>query len=282
MFGNRTLDRLDKMLDEALTGEFQESSYDESKLSRLESKWKQFLSTSCLVQENLEREKASVKSLVSDISHQTKTPMTNIKMYAQLLEENLENGAAETNQKLVQEIVRQTERLDFLIQSLTKLSRLETNTVEVKPVPQSILPLVQEAVTSIQPKAERKQVEIVLASELTQRACFDLKWTKEALENILDNAVKYSPVGSVVTISVTEYELYTAICVKDRGLGISEEEIPKIFARFYRSEQVQQEDGVGIGLYLVREIVSKQDGYVKVTSKPGEGSEFHIFLRKAL
>lgn len=280
MFGSRTLDRLDRMLDDAINGEFTEASYDESKLSRLESKWKQYLSTSCLVKENLEKEKAGVKSLVSDISHQTKTPMTNIKMYAQLLEENLEKGSLESNQKLIQEIIRQTERLDFLIQSLTKLSRLETNVMEVKPVQQSILPLIEDVVRGMQSKAEQKGICIFYEKSDERRAFFDLKWTKEALVNILDNAVKYSPAGSDVTIGSAEYELYTDIWVKDQGIGIAEEEIPKIFGRFYRSEEVQQEDGVGIGLFLVREIVSKQDGYIKVESKPGEGATFHMFLRR--
>jgi len=280
MFGNKIVDRLDKMLDEAMNGEFKESAYDETKLSRLESKWKQFLGNSFVLKENLERERDSVKSLVSDISHQTKTPMTNIKMYSQLLEENLESGNLEQNKQLIQEILRQTDRLEFLIQALTKLSRLESNVVEVKPVKQSIRVLVEAVVNSMTEKAKRKQIEIQVMSELSCEACYDLKWTKEALENLLDNAVKYSPVGSAITISVTAYELYTAICVKDQGIGISEEDIPKIFGRFYRSEQVQQEEGVGIGLYLAREIVSKQDGYLKVKSKPGEGSEFQMFLRK--
>lgn len=280
MFGNKTLDRLDKMLEEAVSGEFKESSYDETKLSRLESKWKQFLGNSFVLKENLEKERDSVKSLVSDISHQTKTPMTNIKMYSQLLEENLESGNTEQNQLLIQEIIRQTDRLEFLIQALTKLSRLESNVVEVKPVKQSVRILIEAVVNSMSEKARRKQIEIQVLSELTGEACFDLKWTKEALENLLDNAVKYSSEGSQITITVTEYELYTAIGVKDQGIGIPEEEIPKIFGRFYRSEQVQQEEGVGIGLYLAREIVSKQDGYLKVKSKPGEGSEFQMFLRK--
>ncbi len=280
MFGNKTLDRLDKMLEEAMSGEFKEASYDETKLSRLESKWKQFLGNSFVLKENLEKERDSVKSLVSDISHQTKTPMTNIKMYSQLLEENLESGNTEQNQLLIQEIIRQTERLEFLIQALTKLSRLESNVVEVKPVKQSVRILIEAVVNSMTEKARRKQIEIQVLSELTGEACFDLKWTKEALENLLDNAVKYSSEGSQITITVTEYELYTAIGVKDQGIGIPEEEIPKIFGRFYRSEQVQQEEGVGIGLYLAREIVSKQDGYLKVKSKSGEGSEFQMFLRK--
>ncbi len=280
MFGNRTLDRLDKMLEEAMNGEFHESAYDETKLSRLESKWKQFLNSSYMVQENLERERDNVKSLVSDISHQTKTPMTNIKMYTQLLEENLESGNSQKNQKLVQEIIRQTDRLEFLIQSLTKMSRLESNIVEVKPEKQSISLLIQDVVASMEEKAKQKQIEIEALWDFQLEACFDLKWTKEALGNILDNALKYSPEGSVVTIHAKEYELYTAICVRDEGIGIEESEIPKIFGRFYRSECVQQEDGVGIGLYLAREIISKQDGYIKVSSKPGDGSEFLIYLKK--
>ena len=280
MFGSKTIEKLDQMLDEAMTGQFKESSYDESKLSRLESKWKQYLSASCLLKENLEKEKESIKSLISDISHQTKTPMTNIKMYAQLLEENMENGTVEFKRKLIQEIVRQTERLEFLIQSLTKLSRLETNVVEVKPVIQHISPLIEDVIRGIQSKAEKKKIRISGENVSTQKAFYDLKWTKEALGNILDNAVKYSPSGSTVTIGITEYELYTDICVKDCGIGIGEEEIPKIFGRFYRCEEVQQEEGVGIGLFLAREIVRKQDGYIKVKSQKGEGTEFHVFLRK--
>lgn len=95
---------------------------------------------------------------------------------------------------------------------------------------------------------------------------------------MLDNAVKYSPKGSSVDIFVTEYEMYTGITVRDKGMGIREEEIPKIFGRFYRSRQVQQEDGVGIGLYLAREILRKENGYIKVQSKEGHGAEFTLFL----
>ncbi len=279
MFGNKTLERLEQMLEDALDGTFQESCYDESKLSRLESKWKQYLTTSCLVKDNLEKEKANVKGLVSDISHQTKTPMTNIKMYAQLLEEGLKKGDDSQNQMLIEEIINQTNRLEFLIQSLTKLSRLETNVVEVKPIYQGLAPLVQQAVSAIMERAQKKQIEIKIASKLTQKAWYDLKWTTEALVNILDNAVKYSPFKSVITIRICVYEMYAAICVEDEGIGIQEAEIPKIFGRFYRSECVQQEDGVGIGLHLAREIVSRQDGYIRVKSKEGEGSSFQIFLK---
>jgi signal transduction histidine kinase len=154
--------------------------------------------------------------------------------------------------------------------------------VEVNPVQQDIQPLIEEVICGVQSKTKQKEICISYEINGEQMACFDLKWTKEALGNILDNAVKYSPSGSIVTIGSAEYELYTDIWVKDQGIGIAEEEIPKIFGRFYRSEDVQQEDGVGIGLFLAREIIGRQDGYIKVESKPGRGTTFHMFLRRNL
>lgn len=282
MFENRTIWRLEMMLDAALSGDFQENDYDETKLSRLESKWKRFLAASMLSRENLNREKENVKSLVSDISHQTKTPMTNIRLYASLLGELIEAETGMQRQEeaavMIGELARQTEKLDFLIQALTKMSRLESNIVEVRPEQQPITPLLRDVVVEAAIKADGKNITIrnVYAGEAF--ACFDYKWTKEALGNVLDNAVKYSPPGSTVTLSVLEYEMYLAVSVCDEGRGIREEEIPKIFGRFYRAEEVSQEEGVGIGLYLTREILRKENGYVKVKSQLEKGSEFLLYL----
>lgn len=282
MFENRTIRRLEMMLDAALSGDFQENDYDETKLSRLESKWKRFLAASMLSRENLNREKENVKSLVSDISHQTKTPMTNIRLYASLLGELIAAEIGMQRQEeaavMIGELARQTEKLEFLIQALTKMSRLESNIVEVRPEQQPITPMLQDVVAEAAMKADGKNITIrnVYAGEAF--ACFDYKWTKEALGNVLDNAVKYSPPGSTVTLSVLEYEMYLAVSVRDEGRGIREEEIPKIFGRFYRSEEVNQEEGVGIGLYLTREILKKENGYVKVKSQSGKGSEFLLYL----
>lgn len=282
MFENRTIRRFEKMLDAALTGDFQESDYDETRLSRLETKWKRFLAASVLSRENLCREKENVKSLVTDISHQTKTPMTNIRLYASLLEELIGEEQGMNRQKeallMVGELIRQTEKLEFLIQSLTKMSRLESNIVEVCPARQEVTPLLLEVLQESTMKAEKKSIRLCQCYTGSAEACFDYKWTKEALGNVLDNAIKYSPPGSTVMLSVIQYEIYLAISIRDEGIGIREEEIPKIFGRFYRSEEVNQEEGVGIGLYLTREILKKENGYVKVKSKQGKGSEFLLYL----
>ncbi|MGN1377781.1 MAG: sensor histidine kinase [Dorea sp.] len=286
MFGQKTLDRLNDMLDEAIAGTFREDDYDESKLSKVESKWKHFLGASVLAKDNLEKEKERVKELVSDISHQTKTPMANIKLYASLLEESLETEEEslnkEQNLKMLQEINRQTEKLEFLIQALTKMSRLESGIVAVQPECQKLEPLIKSVVSDIIPVAQKKGIEVVCLHDGEEQACYDLKWTKEALGNVLDNAVKYSDAGSRVILSVTAYELYTGISVKDYGNGIKEEDLTKIFGRFYRAQENRQEEGVGIGLYLAREILKKENGYIRVKSRPKEGAEFILYLPRAV
>ena len=294
MFTNKVIERLDQMLDDALNGTFSESSYDETKLSRLESKWKEFLETSVLSNQNLEAERHRLEQFISDISHQTKTPMTNIKMYTELLCEevnNLQNNKDEesTNasvnkiKKYAEEIRRQNERLEFLIDSLTKLSRLESGTLEVVANPSSINELVKSGVSAVKPKADTKKISFITtdADDAPMNASFDMKWTLEALINVLDNAVKYSPEGGTVEVKLSETEMYAAIHVIDEGQGISEEDATKVFGRFFRGSDVQQDDGVGIGLYLTREILSKEDGYIKVISNENrKGGEFILYLRK--
>ena len=272
----RNWKRLNQMLDEGIRGEFEESKYDESELSKVESKWKRFLQDSAMAKQNLETEKANIKGLISDISHQTKTPMANIKLYSELLSEQLEEDGMEA--ELLGQIQAQAQKLEFLIQALTKLSRLETNILEVVPVKSQVKPLLESAVEEIRKKAEKKEIQIKIEMDFEAEAVFDRKWTEEALYNLLDNAVKYSPAGSEVLISTKLYEMWCVIAVSDRGRGISEEEIPKIFGRFYRAKEVQQEEGVGIGLYLVREILQKEGGFIKVNSEVGKGSTFLCYL----
>ena len=282
---NKVIERLDQMLDDALNGTFSESNYDETKLSRLESKWKEFLGTSVLSNQNLEAERHRLEQFISDISHQTKTPMTNIKMYTELLCEEIKtNASLRKIERYAEEIRKQNERLEFLIDSLTKLSRLESGTLEVVANQSEINELVKSGIAAVKPKADMKQITFITDDEEGESpkiASFDMKWTLEALINVLDNAVKYSPEGGRVEVKLSETEMYAAIHVIDEGQGITEEDATKIFGRFYRSSEVQQDDGVGIGLYLTREILSKEDGYIKVISNERrKGGEFILYLRK--
>jgi signal transduction histidine kinase len=276
IFGTRkTLNRLNEMIDDAIAGNFTESNYDESQLSRLESKWMHYLSASKMSMEQTNQERENIKSMVSDISHQTKTPLANILLYTELLKEQVEN---KDNMELVEQISTQTEKLDFLIQSLVKMSRLESNIIELKPQKQPVKQLLEQALSEILPKARYKQIDSTVENADAVQACYDLKWTSEALYNILDNAVKYSEVQTSIKIHVKMYELVTCIAVEDQGIGIAADEKTQIFQRFYRSPSIQQKEGIGIGLYLAREIMQKQKGYIKVTSTPAKGSIFSLYL----
>lgn len=273
----KTLRRLDEMLEQAINGEFEEERYDETELSRLEAKWKRYLTASKMSMEQLNKNREGMQALVSDISHQTRTPLSNILLYSQLLCEQTESPE---EKHLAEQIVRQVEKLEFLIQALVKMSRLESNVLVLKPQRQPIEPLLLEAMEEILPKTEKKKIHVKLHGNPSHmQAVYDKKWTAEALGNILDNAVKYSPLESTVEVTVEKFEFYVCISVRDEGIGISEEERAQIFSRFYRSAEVQQEDGIGIGLYLAREIVQKEKGYMKVLSKKGKGSTFKMYLK---
>ena len=272
----KTLRRLDEMLEAAINGTFEESRFDETQLSRLESRWKQYLTMSERSLKQTRQERENMKKLVSDISHQTRTSLSNILLYTELLEDQAEN---EDSKKLARQILSQTKKLEFLIQALVKMSRLETDILEVTPVQQPIRLLVERAVEEMIPRAEEKQIQIVCSLPENAQAVYDLKWTAEALGNILDNAVKYSPAGSQITVEGREFEIYACITVTDQGIGIQESEKAQIFGRFYRSAQVQQEDGIGIGLYLAREILRRENGYIKVCAREGTGSSFSVYLK---
>ena len=159
--------------------------------------------------------------------------------------------------------------LDLLRQSLIERRRKEA------------MEQIRIAVSQLEPKAGEKNISITLVPTDAE-AVFDAKWTEEAVFNLLDNAVKYTPAGGAVRVSASAYQMFSAIHVADNGPGIPEDEQPKVFQRFYRGLSNPTEEGVGIGLYLVRQIAEGQGGYVKVSSKPGEGSTFSLYLPREI
>ena len=278
-FGTRhTFELLNRMLDDAISGNFRESDYDETELSKLEVKWMRFLTASASSHENLAGERQSIQELVSDISHQVKTPVANIRLYGELLEERLDGE----DRELVRHLLNETELLEFLIQSLVKMSRLEADTIQLLPENQPLLPLLSDIEERGLEKQLRRRITLAKAGwDQEIRAVFDRKWTAEAVYNILDNAYKYSPEGSTVTIALEEYNLFTRIRIADQGPGVTTDEVPRLFDRFYRSPRFKDREGVGLGLSLAREIIRKEGGYIKVSSVPGSGAEFSVYLRKS-
>lgn len=271
----KTMDTIEEMLNVAVKGEFTEGQFDETRMSALETKFAHYLSASALSAQNVEAEKDKIKALIADISHQAKTPIANLLLYSELL---LEEELPQQIEGNVSAIHEQTQKLKFLIESLVKLSRLENGILQLVPRMEKLQPMLERAVWELKQKAEEKGLQISLHNTDVE-AYFDPKWTGEAIGNVIDNAIKYTEHGEI-SVSAISYEMFVRIDIADTGCGIREEELPKIFRRFYRSELVKDEEGVGIGLYLTREILQEQGGYIKVSSVYGQGSKFSIYLPK--
>ena len=265
----RTLRRMDRMLEEAIRGGFHEQDFDESLLSSVETKLVHYLSASAVSAQNLQEEKNKIKTLIADISHQTKTPIANILLYTQLLEEQSSGPYTDA-------LAAQARKLQTLNDALVKTSRLETGVLTLHPRPGPLWPVMEEAAAQFLPQASEKGLTL-MAEPTNATAVFDPKWTAEAVCNLIDNAVKYTAEGGI-TVRAVAYELFCRIDVEDTGPGIPEEEFNRLFQRFYRGSSAYDAEGVGIGLYLTRQIAEGQGGYVKVFSRRGKGAKFSLFV----
>ncbi len=226
--------------------------------------------------ESVAKDRADLQELISDISHQVKTPIANLQMVnATLLEQPV---TEEKRQEFLQASSGQLEKLDFLMQAMIKTSRLETGVIALDRKVQPIYNTLAAALGGILLNAEKKNIHVNVECPPDILLAHDKKWTSEALFNILDNAVKYTPEGGTIQVSVQSWELYVKIDITDSGKGIAESRQGMIFKRFYREKEVHDIDGIGIGLYLAREIITMQGGYIKVTSTVGSGSTFSVFL----
>ena len=218
----------------------------------------------------------SLQMLVSDISHQVKTPVSNLRMATDTLLARPVTDQERTD--FLQGIRSQTDKLDFLFQALVKTSRLETGAIRLEKKNGLLFDTLAQTMSGIVYGAEQKNISVTVDCPEDWYLFHDSNWTAEAIFNLLDNAVKYTPAGGKISVSVEQWEMYVKLDVIDTGKGISESNQASIFRRFYREEEVHDEPGVGIGLYLAREIISMQGGYIKVTSEVGKGSTFSVFL----
>lgn len=273
-FRRRSLRRMRDMIQSAIDGTFRADIFDESLSASVENKLAEYLAASETQLGKTAAEQEKTKTLIADISHQTKTPIANLLLYTELLKE--EGGRDSETVALLES---QVKKLDFLIQSLVKLSRLETGILVLHPCKSELSLLLEEAKEQYAARAQGKGLYLHVLSEEARgiTACFDHKWTLEALGNLMDNAIKYTQTGGI-TVRVKPYELFVSVEVEDTGIGIAEEEYAKVFGRFYRSVSVADEQGVGIGLYLAREILKQESGYIQLASEVGKGTVFSMYL----
>ena len=221
------------------------------------------------------KEKETLKELVGDISHQTKTPIANIKLYLEIL---LDKKYIGSEIEYLKKIDVQADKLDFLLKSMVKISRLETDVIKIQKKVNSVFEMLVVAINAVILKADKKNITIHVDCDEKILLNFDKKWTCEAVFNILDNAIKYTESNGNIYVFVCKQEIFTKIAIQDTGKGIALNRQGLIFSRFYREPEIHDDEGIGIGLYLARKIIMLQDGYIEVKSEVGQGSTFIIYL----
>ena len=274
----RFSDAFCSLMDDMLSGNMQlkQTVEEESLFYKIEYRLNRLYEVMQESKNSIAQERADLQELISDISHQVKTPIANLKMINSTL---LENEVPVQKQKeFLTAQATQLDKLDFLMQMMIKTSRLEAGVISLEKKSQPLYDTLAAALGGILLNAEKKQINVQVDCPENLVVSHDRKWTSEALFNILDNAVKYTPEGGQIRVSVESWEMYVKIDITDTGIGISEQHQGAIFKRFYREDIVHDVDGIGIGLYLAREIVTLQGGYIRVTSEVGKGSTFSVFL----
>lgn len=271
-------DELCRTLDDLMENRKPEAyfPYEDTLTARIQGKFLQYYDLMSEGRRQSRQDKQIIQELVSDISHQVKTPIANLQMFMGILKNH--TLSEEKRTEFLGTMEGQINKLDFLLQSLIKMSRLETGTFALHVEKEGLYDTIAQALNGIWERAEAKDISLSVECGNDVTARHDRKWTAEALGNILDNAVKYTKAGGNILISVRPWQFYTRVDIRDTGMGIPEEQYNEVFKRFWRSEEAARQEGVGLGLYLAKEIVERQRGYISVRSEVGEGTIFSVYL----
>lgn len=257
-----------------------ESKKYRKKIVRLEENLEETRRHFELTERKLRREEQNTKSLVTDISHQLKTPLASLKMSYELADSP--ELTAEEHAEFTRKEREEVSRMESLLGVFSQLTRLESGMIQIRPENSSLKKTISEAVGSIYMKAFEKGIDISLEEFPDVMIPHDPRWTAEVILNILDNAVKYSPSGTAVSIRVSALASYMMVEISDQGIGIPASDIQNIFKRFYRGSapEVKSADGSGVGLYLARRILEEQGGTICVKTGTDGGSTFALTLPK--
>ena len=282
LYAHKTYSAVENVLDRILARD--EKLYmeitGEKRISKLAHKASRIMDVYISEASQTREEKEAIQGFISDMSHQMKTPLAGISMYTDLLLEG--NTNSEEQQEFFARIKHSTDSLQWMMDSLIKMSRLEVGAIQLLPVCQNIKQALSDSISSVLAAASKKNIEIMVNDFEDVPLVHDKRWTQEAIVNILENAVKYSPEGGIIKISVESFPLHTKIVITDYGIGIDKNDWHKIFKRFYRGRNAKSAEGAGLGLYLVTLIMEKQGGYVMVDSAVGEYTSFSMFLRNSV
>ena len=276
IYRHKKLDELSKYIEKIINKDYslniEENSEDE--LSKLKN---QLYKVTIILKEeaeNAKKQKTSLADSVSDISHQLKTPLTSTMILLDNLSES-KNMEESTRNRFINEISRQIEGMNWLVTSLLKLSRLDAGVITYSKEKIKLRKLIEEVIENLEILAEIKNVNFEIQENeeiITNR---DYKWNKEAIQNIVKNAIEHTKENSKITITIKENSIYTEIRIKDEGVGINNKDLKHIFERFYKSKQ-SSENSIGIGLSLAKTIIEQQNGYITVETEGNNGTTFIV------
>ena len=224
-------------------------------------------------QEELTESRSRVQKLITEIAHQMRTPLANGGTYLELLEGELserEDPVADPVPMYLEALRSSQEKIRFLTEEFIRISRLENNIIRIRKEERDIAGTIGDALAQVRPMAEEKGVRISEHLPEGLSCPHDPGWFGEALWNVLDNAVKYSQEGGRIWVEASRGELYLTIRVADEGIGIDEGEEARVFQRFYRGRRTASYEGLGVGLYLAREITARHGGFMEIQRRdPG-------------
>ncbi len=251
----------------------------DNRISKLTYKANRIIEMCILDVTQNKKEKEVIQGFISDMSHQMKTPLAGISMYSELLLEG--NLSTDENEEFLYRIKAGTDKLQWMMDSLIKMSRLEVGAIQLAPAEGNVKQTILESIHSVIAAASKKNIEILVSDFENYLLYHDRKWTSEAITNILENAIKYSPADSSIEVAVEQMALYTKIIITDHGIGVEKEDWNLIFKRFYRGNNGMEIEGTGLGLYLSSLIMEKQGGYIMIDSIPGKFTAFSLFLQNS-
>ncbi len=229
----------------------------------------------------LKNDKLFLKKIITDISHQLKTPLASLIMFNDILE-NDETMSEQEQRKFLAESRNQLDRMEWLIKNMMKMAKLEAGIVDFDKKEAFINETIQKSITALKLIASEKDININVSGDTSVKVMHDINWTTEALSNIIKNSIEHSENSSEINIYWEDNSVFVQIVISDNGTGISKEELPKIFDRFYKGSNSYSPTNIGIGLYITKTIIEGQGGSIYAHSIDGQGAKFTIRLMKIL
>lgn len=251
--------------------------YEEGELAILESEVQKMVIRLREQQSQVLADKKYLADSIADISHQIRTPLTSINLLVSFLSEP--DITEEKRNKTIRELYELLSRIDWLITTLLKISKLDAGTIQLKRETLSMKKLIQESIEPLLIPIELRGQELQI--EAQGQFVGDMNWTSEAIGNIVKNCMEHTPEGGVLRVQANENTLYQEIIIEDTGCGITPEDLPHIFERFYKGKN-SSDKSFGVGLALARGIINTQNGTIKVENKKVGGAKFTIRFYKEL